>query len=251
MTEEACTTRSWSARAAPVRQQRCCSRAAATACSCATAGAFRATRCRTGRSTRRGRCTLKRWRLLDRLVATGVPPITFGITHANGCDHRRDYGYPMYAPMRRVLDDLLVAAAIEAGVELRQRFRVSSVVVEDGRVTGVQGVEHDHDVMEHARIVVGADGRYSTIAREVRAREVRPRSHGRRRRLHVLRGCRCRRFRVLDRRGRMGDGGALERRIDARGHLCLLPRARDGAGAWPRPDRHPSGALRARAQRLP
>jgi flavin-dependent dehydrogenase len=114
---------------------------------------------------------LKRWGLLDRLVATGAPPISVGVTHANGCDRRTEYRRPMYAPMRRVLDDLLVTAAVEAGAELREHFRVSTVVTEDGRVTGVRGSTGNQDVVERGRIVVGADGRYSTIAREVRARD--------------------------------------------------------------------------------
>jgi flavin-dependent dehydrogenase len=114
---------------------------------------------------------LKRWGLLPRLVATGVPPITVGVRHACDGDQRTEYRRPMYAPMRRVLDDLLVTAAVEAGAELRERFRVSSVVVEDGQVVGIRGTTGTQDVVERARIVVGADGRYSTIAREVGARD--------------------------------------------------------------------------------
>jgi flavin-dependent dehydrogenase len=114
---------------------------------------------------------LKRWGLLARLVASGAPPITVGVTHASDGDHRTEYRRPMYAPMRRVLDDLLVTAAVEAGAELREHFRVSNVLTEDGRVVGIQGTTGAQAVVERARIVVGADGRYSTIAREVRARE--------------------------------------------------------------------------------
>jgi flavin-dependent dehydrogenase len=114
---------------------------------------------------------LKRWGLLDRLVATGAPPITVGVRRNNGCEQRTEYRRPMYAPMRRVLDDLLVKAAMEAGVELREHFRVSSVVMEDDRAVGIQGTSGNREVVERGRIVVGADGRYSTIAREVRARD--------------------------------------------------------------------------------
>jgi flavin-dependent dehydrogenase len=114
---------------------------------------------------------LKRWGLLDRLVASGVPPITVGVTHGSGHDDRAEYRRPMYAPMRRILDHLLVTAAVEAGAELREHFTVSDVVVEDGRVTGVRGMVGNREVVESARVVVGADGRYSTIALKVRARE--------------------------------------------------------------------------------
>jgi flavin-dependent dehydrogenase len=114
---------------------------------------------------------LKRWGLLDRLVATGVPAITYGVDHGSGSDDRTEYSRPMYAPMRRILDHLLVTAAVEAGVQLRQHFRISNVIVEDGQVIGVHGMAGDREAIELGRIVVGADGRYSTIAREVHARE--------------------------------------------------------------------------------
>jgi flavin-dependent dehydrogenase len=63
--------------------------------------------------------------------------------------------------MRSVLDHLLVQAAVEAGAELRERFRVDRLIVEDGRVIGVRS----GGATERAKIVVGADGRRSTIAR--------------------------------------------------------------------------------------
>jgi flavin-dependent dehydrogenase len=133
-------------------------------------GAFPSDTVSNGAFNAPGPLYLKRWGLLGRLVAAGVPPITFGVTHAGDCDHRAEYRRPMYAPMRRILDDLLVAAALEAGAELREHFRVSHVVVKDGRVIGIQGTAGGREVVEHGRIVVGADGRYSTIAREVHAR---------------------------------------------------------------------------------
>jgi flavin-dependent dehydrogenase len=114
---------------------------------------------------------LKRWGLLEHLVAAGVPPITCGITHGCGGDTRADYRRAMYAPFRRVLDHLLVRAAVEAGAELREHFHVSGVVIEDGCVAGVRGTVGDREVVERGRIVVGADGRYSTIARAVHARD--------------------------------------------------------------------------------
>jgi flavin-dependent dehydrogenase len=134
-------------------------------------GAFPSDTVSNGAFNAPGPLYLKRWGLLDRLVATRVPPITVGITHRGGQDDRAEYGRPMYAPMRRVLDHLLVTAAVEAGVELREHFRIADVIVEDGRVTGVRGTIGDRDVVEFGRIVVGADGRQSTIARKVGARD--------------------------------------------------------------------------------
>ena len=116
---------------------------------------------------------LRRWGLLDRLVATGCPPIDtyafdfgpFTITGSPGTDEA-----PVsYGPRRTVLDKLLVDAAAEAGVEVREGFTVEDVVLEDGRVTGVRG--HDKGgatVTERARVVVGADGLHSKVAQAVK-----------------------------------------------------------------------------------
>src|SRR5262245_14381666 len=67
---------------------------------------------------------LKRWGLLDRVVGTGSPPIRqyvldigpFAITGSPGTREA-----PLsYGPRRTVLDKLLVDAAAEAGVEVRE-----------------------------------------------------------------------------------------------------------------------------------
>ena len=90
-----------------------------------------------------GVAALRRWGLLDRLVATGCPPIDtyafdfgpFTISGAPGTDD-----VPVaYCPRRTVLDKLLVDAASEAGAEVREGFTVEELVVDDGRVVGVRG----------------------------------------------------------------------------------------------------------------
>ena len=120
-----------------------------------------------------GVAALRRWGLLDRLVATGCPPIDtyafdfgpFTLAGAPGTDEA-----PVaYAPRRTVLDKLLVDAAREAGAEVREAFVVEEVLFEGGRVTGIRGRGRDrHTVTERARMVVGADGRHSLVARAVR-----------------------------------------------------------------------------------
>jgi 2-polyprenyl-6-methoxyphenol hydroxylase-like FAD-dependent oxidoreductase len=120
-----------------------------------------------------GVAALQRWGLLDRLTATGCPPIDtysvdfgpFTLSGAPGTDEA-----PVaYGPRRTVLDRLLVGAASEAGAEVREGFTVEGVVLEDGRVTGVRGRGRDgRTVTEHARVVVGADGRHSLVARAVK-----------------------------------------------------------------------------------
>jgi flavin-dependent dehydrogenase len=123
-----------------------------------------------------GIAALERWGLLDRVLATGAPPIDtysfdfgpFTISGAPGTP-----GTPAaYSPRRTVLDKLLVDAASEAGAEVRERFTVESLVVDDGRVVGVRGHQKGgQTVTVHAPVVVGADGRYSLVADAVGAEE--------------------------------------------------------------------------------
>jgi flavin-dependent dehydrogenase len=73
-------------------------------------------------------------------------------------------------PRRTVLDKVLLDAAVEAGVELRERFSVRELRFEGDRVTGVMGTTRDGRAhVEHARLVIGADGRSSLVASTVRA----------------------------------------------------------------------------------
>ena len=90
-----------------------------------------------------GVAALQRWGLLDRLVATGCPPIDtyafdFGPFTISGAPGTADAPVA-YCPRRTVLDKLLVDAASEAGAEVREGFTVEEIVIEDGRVTGIRG----------------------------------------------------------------------------------------------------------------
>jgi flavin-dependent dehydrogenase len=75
-----------------------------------------------------------------------------------------------YAPRRTVLDKLLVEAAAETGAEVREGFVVDDIVMDDDRVAGIRGHERaGAPVTERARVVVGADGLNSMIAKAVSA----------------------------------------------------------------------------------
>jgi flavin-dependent dehydrogenase len=122
-----------------------------------------------------GVARLERWGLRERLTATGCPPIT-SITMDLGPFALRGTPPPAgdiaeaYCPRRTVLDKLLVDAAVEAGAELREHFSVQDLVWDGGRVSGITGRSATGTtVTEQARIVIGADGIHSLVARQVEA----------------------------------------------------------------------------------
>jgi flavin-dependent dehydrogenase len=120
-----------------------------------------------------GIAALSRWGLLDQVVAAGTPPIDtfsfdFGPITITGTPRPKDGNSTGYGPRRTILDKILVDAADRAGVEVRELFTVEEVVVEDGVVVGIRG--HGKDgatVLERARVVIGADGRNSHVAKAV------------------------------------------------------------------------------------
>jgi 2-polyprenyl-6-methoxyphenol hydroxylase-like FAD-dependent oxidoreductase len=124
-----------------------------------------------------GVAALRRWGLLDDVAATGCPPIDtysfdFGPFAVVGKPLPSDGVRSAYAPRRTVLDKILVDAAANAGAEVRERFTVDEVVVEDGTVVGIRGHGADgRTVLERGRVVIGADGRNSRVARTVRAEQ--------------------------------------------------------------------------------
>ncbi|WP_236796143.1 NAD(P)/FAD-dependent oxidoreductase [Amycolatopsis sp. GM8] len=117
-----------------------------------------------------GLARLRDWGLLDELKATGCTPvhtITMSYDDAmfSGFSDPIDGIEEIYAPRRIVLDNLLQDAARAAGVELRQGIAVTGLVRDGETVTGITGRdEQDRTITEHARLVIGADGRASTVA---------------------------------------------------------------------------------------
>jgi 2-polyprenyl-6-methoxyphenol hydroxylase-like FAD-dependent oxidoreductase len=117
---------------------------------------------------------LARWGLLDRLTATGCPPLhtytfDFGPVTIAGTPGT-DRSPVSYCPRRMVLDKLLVDAARDAGADVREAFVVDEVLFDDDRAVGIKGHSRQgKTVTEYATVLVGADGRHSVIAESVRA----------------------------------------------------------------------------------
>jgi 2-polyprenyl-6-methoxyphenol hydroxylase-like FAD-dependent oxidoreductase len=116
---------------------------------------------------------LSGWGILDRLAATGCPPIhtyafDFGPFTLAGAPGTADAPVA-YCPRRTILDRLLVDAAAQSGAEIREGFAVEEIVIEDGRAVGITGrSKHGGSITERAQVVVGADGRRSFVAEAVR-----------------------------------------------------------------------------------
>ena len=118
---------------------------------------------------------LKSWGLLDKLIESNCPSVTkftmdLGDFPLSGWGPPTDGVSDSYGPRRTVLDKILVDAAAEAGAELREGFSVQEFLTDRDRVTGVRGRERNGStVTEKARVVIGADGRHSPLARAVQA----------------------------------------------------------------------------------
>jgi flavin-dependent dehydrogenase len=116
---------------------------------------------------------MQRWGLLDRVVASNCTPISswsvdVGPFALTGVAPAADEITTAFAPRRRILDTILAEAAVAAGAELRQNFTVEDVLIDNGRVSGIRGrTTGGRPVVEQARVVIGADGLRSLVARTV------------------------------------------------------------------------------------
>jgi menaquinone-9 beta-reductase len=127
---------------------------------------------------------LHRWSVLPAVIAAGTPPVRqatffYGDESVPVPIAPRDGIDALYAPRRYLLDRLLVDAASAAGVEVVYGLRLTGLQRSaTERVTGV--VLEDEDGHVHtvtARMVVGADGLQSTVARLVGASTYRVGQH--------------------------------------------------------------------------
>jgi flavin-dependent dehydrogenase len=119
---------------------------------------------------------LDRLGVATQIRATGAPLVTRTDTRIE--DVRLQMEIPQrpgdiggLASVRRtLLDPILAQTAEEAGAELRTGTRVTGLIEESGRVAGVRFTQNDREHELRARLVVGADGRYSTVAKLCSAR---------------------------------------------------------------------------------
>ena len=114
---------------------------------------------------------LERLGVLDRLLETTRPVedglIAFNDLRIEAHGISRVLGAPMLNVRRVTLDAALLEAAVAAGAEARTGTNVTGLLRTDGRVTGVE----TGNGPLRARLVVGADGARSTVARLLGARE--------------------------------------------------------------------------------
>lgn len=129
---------------------------------------------------RAGVLQLRRWGVLDRVVAAGTPPIASTVFRYRGGPDTRVSIRPragvsaLYAPRRHLLDQLLVDAAAEAGADVLHGLTVTALRHDDGRVRGVEVIGKDgQSAPLPAELTIGADGVRSTVSDLVRAPVVR------------------------------------------------------------------------------
>jgi menaquinone-9 beta-reductase len=119
---------------------------------------------------------LQRWGLLPAVVEAGTPPVRSTTFHLADGDTtiriKPKHGVEaLYAPRRRVLDAILADAARNAGADVRFGASVSDLRRNRaGRVTGITGRVGGARLEASADLVIGADGRRSTVAWCVGAR---------------------------------------------------------------------------------
>jgi geranylgeranyl reductase family protein len=126
------------------------------------------------------------WQRLDALGLSelrrqAIPLTTMTLSAGDDCQVALAYGHDLAAPAalsRYVLDEALIDAARQAGVEVVVGRRVRHVLLEGGRAVGIEcagDAEHTPGERFTSRLIVAADGRRSIVVRDtghVRSRDV-------------------------------------------------------------------------------
>ena len=97
-----------------------------------------------------------------KLLIGGLPAATFDFKAI-----APEYPYALWMPQPVFLEALVRKAAPFPGFACRMGCHVSGLIEEDGAVAGVRGVRRGREGFEvRADLVVGADGRFSTLRRQ-------------------------------------------------------------------------------------
>jgi geranylgeranyl reductase family protein len=117
------------------------------------------------------------WRLLTAMGAAGAvralephPLRGMTVVSPNGTAFSggyRENALPGFALRRAIFDRALLDTARASGVEVREGVRITGLLIDDGHVVGVQGESRAGATAVRARLVVGADGRRSVVARRL------------------------------------------------------------------------------------
>jgi 2-polyprenyl-6-methoxyphenol hydroxylase-like FAD-dependent oxidoreductase len=120
-----------------------------------------------------GVAILERLGVLDKMLATGAPPLERGsfqfddIRIEGGPEVLGGFGAPWLCVRRVTLDSLLVGMAEESGAQVLTQTKVVGLIADSGVVRGVRTEAGSLK----AALVVGADGPRSAVARFTGARE--------------------------------------------------------------------------------
>ncbi|WP_040858907.1 NAD(P)/FAD-dependent oxidoreductase [Nocardia niigatensis] len=112
---------------------------------------------------------------LPRVLEIGAPPLRTALAGGSGHTVRTPfaavYDIDYALCVRRIgLDAALVGTARDRGADVREGMLVTELVYESGRVAGVRYRDRKGETAEVlAPLVIGADGRHSTVARLVGA----------------------------------------------------------------------------------
>ncbi len=114
---------------------------------------------------------------LDSLWDAGARPLNGMVIHAAG-GRTLEATYPSDGGIqglpacgltvrRAILDPLLLDTAVKQGADFELNFQVCDLLWENGRVAGVRGRRRGQMINHRARLVIGADGRHSVVARRM------------------------------------------------------------------------------------
>jgi 2-polyprenyl-6-methoxyphenol hydroxylase-like FAD-dependent oxidoreductase len=123
---------------------------------------------------------LNRLGVLSALQATGAPIVNRADVRVEGFflqgpapQQPGDVGGYM-SVRRMLLDPILLEAAAAAGTEVFMGAKMTALVKDGGRVTGVRVTRNGSEQALKAKLVVGADGRNSTVATLAGSRKYNP-----------------------------------------------------------------------------